>query len=105
MTNLKRKDVLNVILKTAQSTIKKCCIPLTGCLILGAIATPSTGAVPLPELTVPNGFGVNIHFRGEPHDLDLIADTGFKFIRMDLTWRAIEKKKALTNLRNPVMTP
>jgi len=75
--------------------IKKCCIPLAGCLILGAIANPSMGAILLPELTVPNGFGVNIHFRGEPRDLDLIADAGFKFIRMDLTWGAVERKKGV----------
>jgi len=91
----KRKDVLNVILKTAQSIIKKCCILLAGCLILGAIALSSRAAFPLPELTVPNGFGVNIHFRGEPRDLDLIADAGFKVIRMDLTWGAVERKKGL----------
>jgi len=94
-TLTKRKDVLNVILKTAQSIIKKCCILLAGCLILGAIALSSRAALPLPELTVPNGFGVNIHFRGEPRDLDLIADAGFKVIRMDLTWGAVERKKGL----------
>jgi len=94
-TNSKTKDILNLILRTAQSTIKKCFIPLAEFLILGATAVPSTGAVPLPELTVPNGFGVNIHFRGEPRDLDLISDAGFKFIRMDLTWAAVEREKGL----------
>jgi hypothetical protein len=54
-----------------------------------------TAAVQLPALTVPNGLGVNIHFRGEPRDLDLIADVGFKFIRMDLTWEAVERKKGI----------
>jgi hypothetical protein len=95
MANLKRNGTLNVILRTAQSMIKKYCILLSGCLISGTIAVPSTGAVPLPELTVPNGFGVNIHFKGEPPDLDLIADAGFKFIRMDLTWSAVERKKGV----------
>ncbi len=101
MTNLKRKGFptlmygVSVILKTIQSMIKKYCISLAGCLILGAVAVafPSTGAVPLPELTVPNGFGVNIHFRSEPRDLDLISDAEFKFIRIDLTWGAVERKK------------
>jgi len=51
--------------------------------------------VALPELVIPDGFGVNIHLRGEPRDLDLIADAGFKFIRMDLTWEAIERKKGV----------
>jgi hypothetical protein len=65
-------------------------------LILAIVAAlPAFAAAPLPELTIPNGFGVNIHFRGDPQDLDLIADAGFKFIRMDLTWEAIEKKKGV----------
>ena len=49
----------------------------------------------LPDLAIPNGFGVNIHFRGDPKDLDMIADAGFKFIRMDLTWEAIERQKGV----------
>ena len=54
-----------------------------------------TSAAQLPAPTVPNGFGVNIHFRGEPRDSDLIANAGFKFIRMDLTWEAVEGKKGI----------
>jgi len=46
-------------------------------------------------LTIPNSFGVNIHFTGEPRDLDLIAEAGFKFIRMDFAWGAIEKEKGI----------
>jgi len=79
-------------LKISQSAIQNCYLTL---LILVVIMQPSAGAVPLPELAVPNGYGVNIHFRGEPHDLDLIADAGFKFIRMDLTWAAVERKKGV----------
>ena len=64
--------------------------------ILAIVAAwPAFAAAPLPELAVPNGFGVNIHFRGQPRDLDLIADAGFKFIRMDLTWEAIEREKGV----------
>jgi hypothetical protein len=48
-------------------------------------------------LTIPNGLGVNIHFTGEPHDLDLIAEGGFKFIRMDFAWGAIEREKGIYN--------
>lgn len=79
-------------LKISQSAIQNCYVTL---LILVVIMQPCTGAAPLPELVVPNGFGVNIHFTGEPHDLDLIADAGFKFIRMDLTWGAVERKKGV----------
>ena len=44
---------------------------------------------------LPNGFGVNVHFRGQPHDLDMIAEAGFKLIRMDLTWAVIERDKGI----------
>ena len=70
---------------------------LTGCLIIGVLAYSSTEQVPLPELTIPNGFGVNIHFSGEPRDLDLIAEGGFKFIRMDLGWGGLEREKGVYN--------
>jgi len=79
--------------------IKRFYIPLAVCVILGMFACPCEAAVTPdksgPTLTVPNGFGVNIHFRGQPRDLDLIADAGFKFIRMDLAWEAIERQKGV----------
>lgn len=46
----------------------------------------------LPTLTFPAGVGVNIHFiRGHTRDLDLIADAGFKWVRMDFAWETVEK--------------
>lgn len=42
------------------------------------------GIEALSHPVIPNGFGLNIHFTGEPYDLDMIAAAGFKFIRMDL---------------------
>jgi len=54
---------------------------------------PVNGAE-LPDLTIPNGVGVNIHFvTGHQQDLDLIAAAGFKFIRMDFAWEATEPEK------------
>ncbi len=48
----------------------------------------------LPDLTISNGVGVNIHFvTGHEQDLDLIAAAGFKFIRMDFAWQATEPQK------------
>ncbi len=70
---------------------------LTGCLILGVFAYSSAEQVPLPELVIPDGFGVKIHFSGEPRDLDLIAEGGFKSIRMDLGWGGIEREKGVYN--------
>jgi len=63
--------------------------------LLSLCAAESPDSVPLPGLAVPNGFGVNIHFRGDPKDLDLIRDGGFKFIRMDLGWSGVERKKGV----------
>jgi hypothetical protein len=44
----------------------------------------------LPELVIGNNFGVNIH-GASARDFDLIADAGFKFVRIDLTWQAVER--------------
>lgn len=63
---------------------------------VGAVRAAATSSEPLPEPAIPNGFGVNIHFRDEPRDLDLIADAGFKFIRVDLGGLASSEPQALT---------
>ena len=64
---------------------------LTG--LCAAFAT-TLAAADLPELVLPEGVGVNIHFTtGHQRDLDLIAAAGFKFIRMDFGWGGIERRK------------
>ena len=47
-------------------------------------------------------FGVNIHFTG-PHDDEVgkIADAGFRFIRVDLTWAGIERTKGQHSWYSP----
>ncbi len=51
-------------------------------------------AYELPSMNVPDGLGVNIHFTGDKtKDLDMIKDAGFRFIRMDFAWEAIERVK------------
>lgn len=62
-------------------------------LVIGVFSPAVMGAEPLPGPAIPNGFGVNIHFTGLPRDLKMIAEAGFKFIRMDLVWSRIEKTK------------
>lgn len=53
-----------------------------------------TFAAGLPELALPAGVGVNIHFtRGHEKELDMIEAAGFRFIRMDFHWDRIERKK------------
>ena len=48
----------------------------------------------IPEPIIPAGVGVNIHFvTGHEDELDLIQAAGFKFVRMDFAWTAIERKK------------
>lgn len=48
----------------------------------------------LPDLTIPDGMGVNVHFSsGHERDLDLIAAAGFKWVREDFSWSGIERQK------------
>jgi len=52
----------------------------------------------IPEPVLPEGVGVNIHFvTGHDKDLDLIAAAGFKFVRMDFHWEAVEPRKGEYN--------
>lgn len=46
----------------------------------------------LQSKTVPYGLGVSVHFSGNPIDLDMIDDAGFKIVRQDLFWEIIEKE-------------
>lgn len=64
---------------------------------MGVLANSATEQASLPKLTIPDGFGMNIHFTDEPRDLDLIAQGGFKFIRMDLGWGGVEREKGIYN--------
>ncbi len=42
---------------------------------------------------LPAPLGVNIHFtRGAPDEVDLLAATGFRLVRMDFTWGAVERR-------------
>jgi hypothetical protein len=68
-------------------------------VLLCAAALPCL-AGQLPAPVIPSGFGVNIHFTGEPKDLDLIAEAGFKFIRMDFSWSGIEREKGVYNFQS-----
>jgi polysaccharide biosynthesis protein PslG len=55
------------------------------------LASPAAG---LPDLALPQGVGVNIHFtRGHVPDLDLIAAAGFKVVRMDFSWAGTERQE------------
>lgn len=47
----------------------------------------------IPHRTIPLPFGVNIHFV-EPREkeIEMIAEAGFRFIRMDFVWRRVERQ-------------
>jgi polysaccharide biosynthesis protein PslG len=48
----------------------------------------------LPDLTLPDGVGVNTHFiTGHEQDLEMIAAAGFKWIRTDFVWQDTERQK------------
>jgi hypothetical protein len=67
--------------------------------VIVAFSPAVIGAESLPGPAIPDGFGVNIHFTGLPRDLKMIADAGFKFIRMDLVWSRIEKTKGIYDFK------
>jgi len=61
-------------------------------LAVGAGAAPSG----LPEQRVPLPFGVNIHFTDpKPGEMEQLAGGGFRFIRMDFVWEAVERQKGV----------
>ena len=66
----------------------------TGTILVSCLAAAVAQGADIPELVMPQGVGVNIHFtRGHERDLDLIAAAGFKFVRMDFGWGGTERKK------------
>lgn len=58
------------------------------------LLSAQANAQPVILQPIPNGIGVNIHFvKGREKELDMIAEAGFKVIRMDFIWSDIEKVK------------
>jgi len=49
---------------------------------------------PLPDLTVPAGWGLNANLKDlDDDDINEIADTGAKWVRLDLSWSRVESKQ------------
>jgi hypothetical protein len=62
--------------------------------VLTCVLPLLSGGAEIPEPVLPAGVGVNIHFvTGHEKDLDLIAAAGFRFVRMDFHWQAVEPRK------------
>jgi hypothetical protein len=59
------------------------------------MTTGSAGPVwSLPERVIPQPFGVEIHFTDATKwELDLMADAGIKWIRMDMDWAKVEPQQ------------
>lgn len=53
-------------------------------------------ADPIVSPVIPDGMGVNIHFTDpRPGEMKMLAEAGFKFIRMDFDWARIEKERGV----------
>jgi hypothetical protein len=62
---------------------------MLSCILVGSIFADG-----LPDLKIPDGVGVNIHFTaGHERDLDMIAAAGFKWVRQDFFWAGTERQK------------
>ncbi len=57
-----------------------------------AAADPAHPSLPAPA--IPGGVGVNIHFTdAQPGEMDMLASTGFRWVRMDFAWAATERER------------
>jgi hypothetical protein len=66
-----------------------------GALLLSACV--AYAAPSLPELPIPQCFGVNIHFvdKDLPDHIALLKKAGFGWVRRDLNWEFVERKKGV----------
>ena len=73
------------------------------CNALGQFSDDFYHTSPLPgpneKPRVPDAFGVNIHIHTEPRagEMEMIAASGVKWIRMDFSWGATELQKGVYN--------
>src|SRR4051794_34020013 len=66
-------------------------LPLFATILLGGVLPAADFP---PALRVPDGIGVNIHFtQAQPGEMEMLAAAGFRWVRMDFSWPAVEKKK------------
>jgi hypothetical protein len=73
---------------------------LVFCCLTAWAATSRVGLTQnptLPEIpTVPDSLGVNIHFLDPlPGEMEMLAASGVKWVRMDMYWEVIEKEKGV----------
>jgi hypothetical protein len=69
---------------------------ITSAMVSLGIAVASLAAPPPPPAmpVLPDGLGVNIHFTDpKPGEMKMLADGGFRWVRMDFGWGGIERRK------------
>ena len=75
------------------------CALICGLLWLASICDPARAAEPaigLPGPVIPDGLGVNIHFTdARPGELEMLAEGGFRFVRMDFQWSGTERTRGV----------
>ena len=63
-------------------------------LLVAHVGLAEKPATQLDIGPLPDGLGVNIHFtNARPGELEMLVDAGFKWVRMDFAWGAIEREK------------
>lgn len=70
------------------------CLLLSTCTNRAAERCPDLWKPQTNSQSFPNGFGVNIHFTDpEPGEIKMIAEAGFRWVRMDFKWDLTEKER------------
>lgn len=70
------------------TSLLSACLLLCSCLL--------AAAAELPGPVVPDGLGVNIHFIDpQPGEMEMLAQAGFRWIRMDFIWGLTEPQKGI----------
>ncbi|TAN11991.1 MAG: beta-1,4-xylanase [Chitinophagaceae bacterium] len=71
-------------------------ILMCGFHILYAQETVTPYHTAIPSNIIPKGLGVNIHFTdAKPGEMQMLAEAGFHWVRMDFFWSNIEKKRGV----------
>lgn len=69
------------------------CILVTACTHRAAERCTDVWAPQTSARNFPSGLGVNIHFTDpEPGEMKMIADAGFRWVRMDFKWDLTERE-------------
>ena len=72
------------------------CLSLSTCANRAAENCNNAWVQSSPAQSFPQGAGVNIHFTDPaPGEVKMIADAGFRWVRMDFVWAVTEKRRGV----------